>query len=195
VAVRADTGDKEMTLLAVQRGRTRTENVVDSTGESERVQSRSAREPEGFSDSAGVSSPLAETGSSRYQARPQQAYPAVFGRTVRPSGNGRLARGRREQIRENEMPSGQTKILRTDGTEEIINRKVPWTELETILNCDCFDTVNLHDGHVMLVDDNGIADAKQINHKATDLYHGVCRPGTTFPIVGDVAIVWDEDFA
>lgn len=36
---------------------------------------------------------------------------------------------------------------------------------------------------------------KPVNAKATELYHAVCKPGTTHQIVGDVAIVNDEDFA
>jgi hypothetical protein len=74
------------------------------------------------------------------------------------------------------------------------------------------DTVNLRDGRVMLVDDKGyeteevnhggghfelrpIRARKPINRAATELYHGICVPGTTHQIVGDVAVVLDEDFA
>jgi len=69
--------------------------------------------------------------------------------------------------------------------------------------------VNLRDGRVMLVDDNGYETEavprdfgvelvckrarKPLNQAATRLYHSVCRPGTTHQIVGDVAIVWDKD--
>lgn len=55
--------------------------------------------------------------------------------------------------------------------------------------------MNLRDGRVMLVDDNGLAKGLPRNPEATRLYHAVCRPGTTQPIVGDVAIALDEDFA
>jgi hypothetical protein len=48
---------------------------------------------------------------------------------------------------------------------------------------------------VMMVDDTGMIDGKPINPKATELYRGVCRPGTPYSIHGDVAIVNDEDFA
>jgi hypothetical protein len=36
---------------------------------------------------------------------------------------------------------------------------------------------------------------KPMNAKATELYHAICKPGTTHAIVGDVAIVDDEDLA
>ncbi len=81
--------------------------------------------------------------------------------------------------------------------------------------------MNLRDGRVMLVDDNGydveevdlglkpgpaggqpmqtyrrvpIRARKPVNEAATRIYHGVCKPGTTHQIVGDVAIVRDADF-
>jgi hypothetical protein len=46
----------------------------------------------------------------------------------------------------------------------------------------------------MLVDDNGYAKQLPFNAKATKLYHSVCHPGTTSPIVGDVVLVKEEDF-
>ena len=36
---------------------------------------------------------------------------------------------------------------------------------------------------------------KPVNAIATELYLSVCAPGTTHQIVGDVAVVPDEDFA
>lgn len=117
-------------------------------------------------------------------------------------------------------------IIRTDGSEEQVevNRRDPFGQLRPILDIETFDTVNLRDGRVMLVDDAGYETElvkhpaepgeqvagrpldfkfemrttrarKPVNKKATALYHGVCRPGTTHQIVGDVAIVWDKDMA
>jgi len=56
------------------------------------------------------------------------------------------------------------------------------------------DFVNLHDGRVMAVDDTGMVDGRPVNPEATKLYHSVCRPGTTAPICGDVAVTLDEEF-
>lgn len=107
------------------------------------------------------------------------------------------------------------KIIRADGAEEVIEGPKTMQELHRLLGYDTFDTVNLrHLGeprHVMLVDDNGhetravetpgllqlvsIGHRKPVNEKATELYWANCRAGTTHQIVGDVAIVPDEDFA
>lgn len=108
------------------------------------------------------------------------------------------------------------KIIRTDGTEELLDTPRTWPELQKLLGFDTFDTVHLrHLGNprqVMLVDDYGYETEtvevfpghielrptkarKPVNAKATELYLANCRPGTTHAIVGDVAIVPDEDFA
>lgn len=86
-------------------------------------------------------------------------------------------------------------VIRADGREERIN--VRFGEIETLIGARGVDSVNLRDGRVMLVDDLGhvIEPRRPVNHKATALYHGVCRPGTTHQIVGDVAIVVDADCA
>lgn len=64
-----------------------------------------------------------------------------------------------------------------------------------MIGADIIDTVNLRDGRVMLVDDDGHQKFLPVNERATELYHSVCKPGTTHKIVGDVAICLDEDFA
>lgn len=105
-------------------------------------------------------------------------------------------------------------VIRTDGTQETheIARAQALQQIYRLIGADTIDTVNLRDGRVMLVDDNGwdcefvehgdgrfsfvpTAPRKPINPAATALYHGVCLPGTTHQIVGDVAIALDEDFA
>lgn len=65
------------------------------------------------------------------------------------------------------------------------------------INAHLFDTVILDRKQmvVMLVDDTGMCDGKPVNHKATELYHSICKPGTIHCIHGDVAIVNDRDFA
>lgn len=100
-------------------------------------------------------------------------------------------------------------IVRTDGTEEV-HYVEAWNEIHALTKAETFDTVNLRDGRVMLVDDNGweyevvrqtdnhwkhvpTRARKPINEKATRLYQAVCSPGTTHQIAGDVAIVVDRE--
>lgn len=104
-------------------------------------------------------------------------------------------------------------IIRTDGTQEVVD--APFRRINKLIDCTLTDTVNLHDGRIMLVDDLGyetemvnhgagpddvhrfeskcVKARKPVNATATALYHGVCRPGTTHQIVGDVAIVVDAE--
>jgi hypothetical protein len=89
----------------------------------------------------------------------------------------------------------RNKVIRTSGSEEAIEGAPRIAKIESLIDADCLDTVNLRDGRVMLVDDNSISKGLPVNAKATDLYHAVCRPGTTHEIRGDVAVVFDSDFA
>jgi Ni,Fe-hydrogenase maturation factor len=89
-------------------------------------------------------------------------------------------------------------VIRFDGTEEehVLSKGTRLiADIEKLIFCDCMDTVNLRDGRVMLVDDNGIKKNRSVNTKATELYRSICRPGTKHQIRGDVAIALDEDFA
>jgi hypothetical protein len=47
--------------------------------------------------------------------------------------------------------------------------------------------------HVVEIENRPVRALKPVNPKATALYHAICRPGTTHEIVGDVAILDDED--
>lgn len=106
------------------------------------------------------------------------------------------------------------KIIRTDGSEEVhaVTKKTATRQIDELIGAKCTDTVNLRDGRVMIVDDNGYESEciehgnghfelrptrarKPVNAKATELYHAICVPGTMHQIVGDVAIANDEDFA
>lgn len=115
------------------------------------------------------------------------------------------------------------RIIRADGTIEILEKPHTMRQLEPMLKARTFDTVRLrHLGQptmVMIVDDNGyeteaVQDTvdtpfgtaarttlvptrarKPVNKLATELYHANCAPGTTHQIVGDVAVVPDFDFA
>lgn len=106
------------------------------------------------------------------------------------------------------------RIIRTDGTTQELPEPLPVAKLLERIGAGTGDTVCLpHMGeplHVMLVDDNGYEikviekenathlvptkARKPVNAEATRLYHLNCRPGTTHQIVGDVAIVPDDDF-
>lgn len=97
-------------------------------------------------------------------------------------------------------------IIRVDDSEE--HRDVSgFSELAKLIGSTLTDSVNLRDGRVMLVDDTGhqrisfeaqpgkftTKARKQINIKATTLYHSVCRPGAAHVIRGDVVIVYDNE--
>lgn len=102
-------------------------------------------------------------------------------------------------------------IIRTNGAEEHID--APSNEIDELIGAPrgtC--TVNLRDGRVMICDDFGyetetvdhgqghmelrpVRALKPFNAKATSLYRKVCRPGVTHEIVGDVAIVYDAEYA
>lgn len=88
------------------------------------------------------------------------------------------------------------KVIRTNGTEELIVGIQSMDVLRLLICAEALDIVSLRDGvHVMLVDDLGYSKNLPVNAKATELYLQKCIPGTTHRIVGDVVIVPDEDFA
>jgi hypothetical protein len=92
---------------------------------------------------------------------------------------------------------GSYKIIRVDGGEELRCEKPTFDLVLEALGADCLDTVLLdrENWQVMAVDDTGLIDGKPINARATELYHAVCKPGTVFPICGDVVLFDDRDFA
>lgn len=91
------------------------------------------------------------------------------------------------------------KIIRVDGTEELLPSPITIAEAGRRIGAAALDTVVLrqmgHPLHVMLVDDNGVDAGKPANKKATELYWANCYPGTTHQIRGDVVIAPDGDFA
>lgn len=115
------------------------------------------------------------------------------------------------------------RVIRADGTVELLKRPHTMRELHELLKTDTVDTVSLrHMGYplmVMVVIDrawdtvaiegtterNGqviptttmqpLTPKFPINAEATALYLANCRPGTTHRIAGDVVIVPDGDFA
>jgi hypothetical protein len=98
-----------------------------------------------------------------------------------------------------EVKQGQYLIIRVNGDEYTVANKPTLAAIYKRITCECVDTITLDQKRqiVMMVDDEAAVrePLKPVNHKATALYHARCRPGTTWPIRGDVAIVNDEDFA
>ncbi len=107
------------------------------------------------------------------------------------------------------------RIIRADGTEEPLERPMNNGEIAALIGAETLDVVSLKSlGDplwVMLVDDAGYETReevrggsvhliptrarKPVNVKATALYLAECRGGTTHQVVGDVAIVPDQDYA
>ena len=108
-------------------------------------------------------------------------------------------------------------VIRTDGTETVVPmQRGVLDQISELIGADTLDFVRIglleRTDLVMAVDDSGweyevvqhnpghiehrpTKARKPINQRATELYHAICKPGTTHQIVGDVAICHDEDFA
>lgn len=98
-----------------------------------------------------------------------------------------------------QVPRGQWKVARIDGTIEVNVGKPTIAAVQQAIGATCLDTVNLREagrptGVVMFVDDNGVAKRRVPNEAATEIYLAQCHPGTTHQIRGDVALVNDADF-
>lgn len=94
------------------------------------------------------------------------------------------------------------KLIRVDGTVEELHGPISMAAIEQLIGAtdSGLDTVNLrHLGQpllVMLVDDQGHKKGLPVNEEATRLYHANCVEGSEPPpIVGDVVIVPDHDYA
>jgi hypothetical protein len=93
-----------------------------------------------------------------------------------------------------EIKRGQWLVIRVDGAEELNQGEPSREEVHRPIGATCCDSVTLQfadgaDSIVMLVDDTSMLTDKPIIPKATKLYRGRCKPGTTHSIRGDVAIV------
>jgi hypothetical protein len=118
------------------------------------------------------------------------------------------------------VPRDAFVVIRTDGSEE--THPFPakrggarLNALKAALGCDTLDmvTLTMRSGGpdlVMAVNDLGyetravergpghielvpVRARLPVNQRATALYHATCKPGTTHEIVGDVAIMHDDD--
>jgi hypothetical protein len=96
-----------------------------------------------------------------------------------------------------QIQPGTFKILRTDGTAELIHEKPSIARILKEIDAETLDTVTLdrNSRQIMAVDDTGMIDGKPVNPQATALYLSICRPGTNYAICGDVVLVNDRDFA
>jgi hypothetical protein len=85
-------------------------------------------------------------------------------------------------------------LIRTDGTETILDHRPSFEDIRRLIGCDALDhvTINRRRQTVMLVDDTGMLDGKPVNAKATARYHRICVPGTVHQIHGDVVILDDR---
>jgi hypothetical protein len=115
---------------------------------------------------------------------------------------------------QNLLRDRRRRLIRADGTVELLDVAVTMGQLKRMLNTSTIDTVALkHMGEplmVMILVDKGwetvavteddtttlvpIAPRFPINEAATALYLANCRPGTTHRIAGDVVIAPDSDF-
>ena len=92
-------------------------------------------------------------------------------------------------------------LIRTNGDHVDFHSPIGMNDARQMIGADTLSTVSLHHLgpplHVMLIDDNAhnIKPLKNVNAEATALYWANCRPGTTHPILGDVLVVPDGDYA
>lgn len=97
------------------------------------------------------------------------------------------------------MTAMQRKIIRANGTEELLPEALPAQVIADRLGAQVTSGVTLHHlgftRWVMVCDDLGQQKALPPNSKATQLYLANCRPGTCVEIVGDVAILPESDYA
>lgn len=91
------------------------------------------------------------------------------------------------------MPSGMAELIRVNGERSTFSRKLSMQEIRRLIQAETLDTVNLKEGHVMLIDDTGKLKKKPPNAAATYLYQRIRNSNNK--IHGDVVIAWDEDYA
>jgi hypothetical protein len=84
------------------------------------------------------------------------------------------------------------KVIRTDGTDELIQQAPTLDAIYRAIGCHCATNVTLDKRRsiIMYADDAGMFDWKPINGKATERMRKAF-PGHPYSIHGDVAIVND----
>lgn len=91
----------------------------------------------------------------------------------------------------------QHRLIRTDGTQQVLDARPSFDEIRRLIGCDALDyvTINRRRQTLMLVDDTGVIDGKPVNAEATRRYHRICKPGTVHQVHGDVVILDDTSNA
>jgi hypothetical protein len=84
------------------------------------------------------------------------------------------------------------KIIRTDGSETILDGICSITEIADMLGADSVNIIDLDDGNVMLFDDAAYFTNLPVNVKATDI-HKLVNPHKKMTIKGDVVIIPSRD--
>lgn len=85
-------------------------------------------------------------------------------------------------------------LIRHDGTCQHFEAPVLYQHIKELIGASCLDVVSLDKRKLkMYVDDVGHGRNLPVNEVATALYHEVCRPGTTFQIVGNVFLMPHTD--
>jgi len=92
------------------------------------------------------------------------------------------------------MTGHRALLIKADGDAIPFDHVLGIRGVEVLIGAAGLDTINLRDGRVMFVDDLGFDKDKPVNLQATEIYHSVCRPGTTWQIRGDVIVVHDRDY-
>ena len=83
-------------------------------------------------------------------------------------------------------------VLRADGRVEHLPAKPTMAQARELIGADTLDGFSLRDGRYMLLDDAGHARGLLFNKAATELYHSICKPGTTHFIVGDAVVIAED---
>lgn len=84
-------------------------------------------------------------------------------------------------------------FIKTDGTVTNFSDSLSLAKIHRLIQAETLDVVNLHDGHVMFVDDAGVFLELPVNAKATLMVYPFA-PETGPAIYGDVVIVPDADY-
>lgn len=85
-------------------------------------------------------------------------------------------------------------LIRAAGAVFSLEHYAPSLErIRSLLKAELLDCINLHNGHVMLIDDNGIAKGLPINRTATQIYQCTRLAPSDHEIFGDAVIMPNGD--
>jgi hypothetical protein len=91
---------------------------------------------------------------------------------------------------------GHYQILRTDGSEAVVENRPTLDQLHRDLDCECTESIWIDREHetIMVIDDSGMLRKRPVNAKATAPVKQAYGQDYPYAIHGDVALVNDEDF-